>query len=92
MSYEIALTPEAESDLEKHKLSGDKKILIKISKLFDELREHPATGTGKPELLKYYDIPTWSRRITAKHRLIYRIENQTIIVLILSLWGHYDDR
>jgi toxin YoeB len=66
--------------------------LIKISKLFYELREHPATGTGKPELLKYYDIPTWSRRITAKHRLIYRIENQTIIVLILSLWGHYDDR
>lgn len=74
MSYTIELTIYAEKDIEKFKKSGDKKALIKIDKLLDELREHPKTGTGKPEQLKYYEIPTWSRRITDTHRLIYRIK------------------
>ena len=92
MSFEINYTSVAEDDIEKHKKSGDKKLLIKINKLLNELREHPKTGTGKPEILKHYTIPTWSRRITDKHRLIYRIDNNKVIVLILSLWGHYEDK
>ncbi len=92
MTFELELTPEAENDIEKHILSGDKKVLIKINKLFDELREHPMTGTGKPERLKYYQIPTWSRRISDRHRMVYRIEKEKVIVLILTLWGHYNDK
>ena len=92
MSYELELTDEANSDIEKFKKSGDKKSLIKIDKLLNELREHPTTGTGKPEKLKYYKIPTWSRRISDNHRLIYRIQDEKVIVLILSLWGHYNDK
>lgn len=92
MSFSIELTPEAEADIEKHKISGNKKVLLKINKLLNELREHPNSGTGKPELLKHYNEPTWSRRITDKHRLVYRIENEKIVVLILSFWGHYDDK
>jgi len=60
MSYNIELTLEAENDIEKLEKSGDKKVLLKINKLLNELREHPNSGTGKPELLKYYKIPTWS--------------------------------
>jgi toxin YoeB len=92
MSYSIELTKNAEQDIEKFIKSGDKKVLIKIDKLLDELREHPETGTGKPEQLKYYETPTWSRRITDKHRLIYRIEEEIIVVLVLSFWGHYGDK
>ncbi|KQT18108.1 addiction module toxin YoeB [Chryseobacterium sp. Leaf404] len=92
MSFELELTELAFSDIEKHKKSGDKKILLKINKIFDELREHPESGTGKPEKLKYYSKATWSRRISGKHRLIYRIENEKVVVLILLLWGHYDDK
>lgn len=92
MSYEIELTQEAENDIEKHKKSGDRKILVKIDQLFDELRTHPMSGTGKSEKLKHYKTTTWSRRITDKHRLVYRIENEKIIVLVLSLWGHYKDK
>jgi len=88
MSYELELTDEANSDIEKHKKSGDKKLLIKIDKLFNELRENPTSGTGKPEKLKHYKIVTWSRRISDKHRLVYRIQDEKVIVLILSLWGH----
>lgn len=92
MNYSIALTQEAISDIEKHKKSRDKKVLIKIDKLLTELRAHPAKGTGKPEQPKQYETPTWSRRITDKHRLIYRIQNENIVVLVLSLWGHYSDK
>lgn len=92
MSYSIELTNEAISDIEKHKKAGDKKVLIKIDKLLTELREHPTTGTGKPEKLKHYETPTWSRRITDKHRLIYRIEDKKIVVIVLAFWGHYDSK
>lgn len=92
MTYSIELTFDAEQDIEKFKKSGDKKVLIKIDKLLNELREHPTVGTGKPEQLKHYDVPTWSRRINEKHRLIYRIEENKIIVLVLSFWGHYNDK
>jgi toxin YoeB len=92
MNYAIELTLDAVNDIEKLKKSGDKKVLQKIDKLLDELREHPTSGTGKPEQLKHYEIPTWSRRITDKHRLIYRIQEDKIIVLVLSLWGHYSDK
>ena len=92
MSFEIEYTSEAETDIEKHKKSGDKNVLLKINELLNELREHPTEGTGKPEKLKHYKIPTWSRRITGKHRLVYRIEEGRVIVLVLSFWGHYGDK
>lgn len=92
MIYSIELTLDAENDIENFKKSGDKKILLKIDKLFNELRDHPTIGTGKPERLKHYEIPTWSRRINDKHRLVYRIEEDRIIVLVLSFWGHYGNK
>lgn len=92
MIYSIELTFDAEQDIEIYKKSGDKKVLIKIDKLLNELREHPTIGTGKPEQLKFYEKPTWSRRINDKHRLVYRIQEDKIIVLILSFWGHYGNK
>jgi toxin YoeB len=92
MTYEIELTLDAISDIERHKKSGDKKVLIKIDKLLNELREHPTFGTGKPEKLKNYEIETWLRRISDKHRLIYRIEEGKVVVIIFSFWGHYNDK
>jgi toxin YoeB len=92
MIYDIELTEDAIADIEKFKKSGDINTLRKIDQLFNELRIHPTNGTGKPEKLKHYKSETWSRKITNKHRLVYRIEKEKIIVLILSLWGHYNDK
>lgn len=47
MSYDIQYIRDAEKDLEKHK-----KALQKIDALLNELREHPKTGTEKPEQLE----------------------------------------
>jgi len=92
MRYEIIYSPEAEEDLWKHARAGNKISLKKISKLLMELEEHPETGTGKPEKLRYNKIEYWSRRIDDKHRMVYAIDNDVVNVLVISLWGHYGDK
>ena len=89
MIYQIIFTEAALKDIERLKTSGDNAVLKKLAKLFLELQEHPHTGTGKIEHLKHYDIETLSRRINREHRLIYRVEDETITVLVLSSFGHY---
>ena len=61
----------------------------KLSKLLDEVREHPRTGTGQVEQLKGYDGSVYSRRITKEHRLVYKIYDEVVEVLVLSTFGHY---
>ncbi|HEY2584099.1 MAG TPA: Txe/YoeB family addiction module toxin [Mucilaginibacter sp.] len=52
-----------------------------------EIQVTPFEGTGKPEPLKYHWVGYWSRRITSEHCLVYKIENETI--LIAQLRYHY---
>lgn len=92
MKYNIEFSIEALKDIERLKKSGDKKLLKKLYVILTELKDHPKTGTGKPELLKYYKTATWSRRLSEKHRVVYRIHDKTVTVLILTSWGHYDDK
>ncbi len=79
-------------DIEHYKNTGQKKVLSKINVLFDELREHPETGTGQPKKLKYGLCNYWSRRIDKKNRLVYLIENSTVTITIISALGHYGDK
>ena len=92
MKYELQYTSDFEKDKEKLRKSGEIKTLQKLATLLLELTEHPTTGTGKPEPLSGNRSGQWSRRITQKHRLIYLIEEEKIIVLLLSAYGHYDDK
>ncbi|MBQ3657914.1 MAG: type II toxin-antitoxin system YoeB family toxin [Bacteroidales bacterium] len=34
----------------------------------------------------------WSRRITDKHRLVYRIFETEVFVEVISAYGHYSDK
>jgi toxin YoeB len=88
--YYLRLSDEAKDDIKYHKKSGNKSIVKKINDLLDELKEHPKIGIGKPEYLKYEKC--WSRRITDKHRLVYRIQEDIVVVLVVSAHGHYNDK
>lgn len=68
----------------------DKKTLKKINLLLKEIQRTPFEGTGKPEQLKGDLSGVWSRRINDKDRLVYRIEND--IVIVEQCKGHYDDK
>ncbi|MEI6728842.1 MAG: Txe/YoeB family addiction module toxin [bacterium] len=65
------------------------KLLSKISLLFESISKDPFTGIGKPEPLKYDFKGYWSRRINSEHRLIYKIENE--LVIIAKCRFHYQD-
>ena len=91
MSYTIQLSPDAIKDLAKLRKS-EPKAFGKALDLIDELREHPRTGTGKPEPLSGDRAGQWSRRITQKHRLVYSIEDEIVQVYVVSAYGHYGDK
>lgn len=65
----------------------DKATTKKIVRLIDEILHTPYYGTGKPEPLKHEFSGCWSRRIDKEHRLVYRVEDETVI--ILSCRFHY---
>ena len=62
----------------------------KLNALLEEIRLHPTTGTGRIERLKHYKEATWSRRINHEHRIVYRVYEELIEVLVISVYGHYE--
>lgn len=89
--YEVEFTEDARRDILLLQRTAPQAIK-KLYKLIDELHEHPRTGTGQVEQLKHYKNETWSRRITREHRLVYEIHEDLILVLVVSSYGHYDDK
>jgi toxin YoeB len=59
----------------------DKSMLKKINILVKEIDRSPFDGIGKPEPLKYNMAGWWSRRINLEHRLVYKIDKESIVVL-----------
>jgi toxin YoeB len=90
MIYEVKYMPEAINDIT-HLKRINIQSYNKVIRLIGELHEHPRTGTGKPELMKHDYAGCWSRRITKKDRLVYRIDEDRVIVLVLTAKGHYND-
>ena len=72
--------------------SGDKAIIKRIERIFEELGDDPYRGIGKPEALKHDLAGLWSRRLDRKHRLVYQIIEQTITVVVIAARAHYDDK
>ena len=89
---EIVLLPQAQKDRDYWKKSGNKAIMERISALLKDIMEHPYTGIGKPEPLKYDLAGKWSRRINAEHRLIYSVIENIITVYVFSMRYHYSKK
>ena len=92
MAYKLIITEDAAEDLKHYKQTGQKKNILKIHGLLEELKEHPETGTGNPKKLKHELSDCWSRRIDKKNRLVYSIENDVVTVTVVSALGHYGDK
>jgi toxin YoeB len=90
--YSIDVEKKARRQLAEIHKSGNKSDIKKLEVIFAELTEHPETGTGNPEQLKYELSGFWSRRINSKDRLVYKINDLQIVVTVVSAKGHYSDR
>ena len=91
MKYTLQFSPRALADLEKIKKSGDQARIKKLRLILEELTEHPLTGIGNPERLKYR-TNTYSRRLTGKDRVVYSIFEEIVEVNILQMVGNYNDK
>ena len=65
----------------------DKKVYKKIISLIKDIDRNPFIGIGKPEALKHEFSGYWSRRITDEHRLVYKVNE--ISIIIASCKYHY---
>lgn len=89
--YKIVYTGDAVNDL-KRLQKNEPKAYQKVRRFICELEQHPMTGTGHPEPLKGKPEGRWSRQINKKHRLVYRIFEDKVLILVLSSYGHYNDK
>ena len=58
----------------------DPKILERLNALIRECHRTPFSGTGKPEPLRGDLRGWWSRRLTLEHRLVYRVEGESLLI------------
>ena len=91
MTYSITFSIRAEQDL-MLLAKNEPKVFAKASRFIKELETHPKTGLGHPEPLKGKPEGRWSRELTKKHRLVYRIFDTEVYVEVLSAYGHYNDK
>ena len=68
----------------------DKRTLKRINKLLDDIDRNRFVGIGKPERLSGDLSEYWSRRIDEKNRIVYKIEDNELI--IIQCGSHYKDK
>ncbi len=56
----------------------DKKMVKRINSLVKNIQRSPFEGIGKPEPLKHALAGYWSRRINDEHRMIYKVDSESI--------------
>lgn len=65
----------------------DRKMMLRINHLLQEIKRDPFAGIGMPEPLRHAFSGYWSRRINAEHRIVYKVQDDA--VLIAQLRYHY---
>jgi toxin YoeB len=69
--------------------TNDRKVLKRTNTVIADVARHGHEGIGKAEQLNFDLSGWWSKRITGKHRLVYRLTDDA--VEIVACRGHYDD-
>ncbi|MES2660485.1 MAG: Txe/YoeB family addiction module toxin [Verrucomicrobiota bacterium] len=76
----LEFNPKAFEDLQ-HWVQFQPKLAKRILPMIEETLRDPSGGIGKPEPLKNDFAGCWSKRIDDEHRLVYRVENQNLIIM-----------
>ena len=58
----------------------DRRILKRINALLQDIARNGNEGIGKPEALKHGFHGFWSRRISDEHRLVYRVDGDSVLI------------
>jgi toxin YoeB len=83
----LEFKPQAFEDLQ-YWVKYQPKIAKRVLRMIGESQKDPFGGIGKPEPLKNELSGWWSKRIDGEHRLVYKLENNCL--LIAQARGHYE--
>jgi toxin YoeB len=72
----------SESDWEEYLYwqKTDKKMVQRINELIKAIVRTPCDGIGKPEPLKHGLKGYWLRRINDEHRVVYKIQDDSLLI------------
>lgn len=90
--YTIEFSKSAFNDLAKIEKSGTNADKTKLERIIKELEIHPKEGIGHPKPLTGQVGEVWSRKLNKKDRIVYEILDNEVVVLLIQLLGHYDDK
>jgi toxin YoeB len=68
-------------------LQTDRKITHRVHELIKDTTRGPFEGIGKPVPLRHTLAGYWSRRITDEHRMVYKVEGNSLF--LAQLRYHY---
>lgn len=85
--WTVSFTKNAQKDKSKLKAAGLEK---KAKTLLALLSDNPSTVPPSYEKLVGDLSGYYSRRINIQHRLVYRVDSENHIVIVHSMWSHYE--
>lgn len=86
--YKLKILKQAQKDKEKIK---QQPVLKKnVEKLLELIKKNPFQTPPPYENLVGNYKGLYSRRINRQHRLVYRVLEEEKIVMIVSMWTHYE--
>jgi len=85
LGFTIEIKKNAKKDLPKLKAA---RLHKKFDELIQVIRENPFQTP--PPYEKLIGVPYYSRRINIQHRLVYSVDIKENVVVILSVWSHYE--
>lgn len=89
--YAIKFDKAVEKVISKWKRSNP--ILYKkLVKVLFSIAEDPRSGIGHPEPLVGGGNVVYSRHISSHDRIIYRIHDLEVFVVVVEVEGHYEDK
>lgn len=91
MIYAIKFDAKTEKVITKWKKSSPT-LFKKLRNVLEDIMYHPRTDIGHPEPLVGGDGITYSRRISAHDRIIYRIHDKEVYIVVVEVEGHYNDK
>ena len=86
--YKIEYNKKAVKDIQKLKQN---KLDKKAKQLIDLIKTNPLQNPPPYEKLIGDLKQYYSRRINIQHRLVYKINEETKTIKILSMWTHYEN-
>ena len=85
--YRVVFSRHAQRDAKKLAKSNLKESALRLIEILkeDPFRNPPPFESLKGDLHGFY-----SRRINIQHRIVYEVDKQKKIVLVLRMWTHYE--